>query len=130
MNVCMFMFTNDRQQYVNRWREIATFYKDSPESLVFELFNEPSLAPKLNDPVEVMDWINAAVAAIRAVSPQRILLIGGPSYMQAPFLAKYVTPEYLTYTLSGGGVSPKTAMSWVPFTCMSRTPTRCRRASW
>lgn len=103
VNVCMFMFTNDRQQYVNRWREIATFYKDSPESLVFELFNEPSLAPKLNDPVEVMDWINAAVAAIRAVSPQRILLIGGPSYMQAPFLAKYVTPEYLTYTLSGGG---------------------------
>jgi lysophospholipase L1-like esterase len=103
VNVCMFAFTKDKQQYVNRWREIATFYKDYPESLVFEMFNEPSLAPKLNDPTEVMDWINAAVAVIREVSPKRILLIGGPSYMQAPFLSKYVTPEYLTYTLAGGG---------------------------
>jgi len=103
VNVCMFMFTKDRQQYVNRWREIATFYRDYPQELVFEMFNEPSLAPKLNDPTEVMDWINAAVAAIREVSLKRILLIGGPSYMQAPFLSKYVTPEHLTYKLPGGG---------------------------
>jgi hypothetical protein len=103
VNVCMFMFAKDRQQYVSRWREIATFYKDYPETLVFEMFNEPSLTPKLNDPTEVMDWINAAVAAIRGVSPKRIVLIGGPSYMQAPFLSKYVTPEHLTYKLPGGG---------------------------
>ena len=87
VNGCMFMFTKQKQQYVDRWKEIATFYKDYRETLVFEMFNEPSLAPKLNDPTEVMDWINAAVAAIREVSPKRILLIGGPSYMQAPVLS-------------------------------------------
>ncbi|MBM4153548.1 MAG: glycoside hydrolase family 5 protein [Lentisphaerae bacterium] len=103
VNLCMFSFTKQKQEYVDRWREIATFYKDYPPELVFEMFNEPSLAPKLNDPAEVMDWINAAVAVIREVSPRRILLIGGPSYMQAPFLSKHVTPEYLTYKLPGGG---------------------------
>ncbi|MBM3861522.1 MAG: glycoside hydrolase family 5 protein [Verrucomicrobia bacterium] len=103
VNLCMFSFTKQKQEYVDRWKQIATFYKDYPPELVFEMFNEPSLAPKLNDPAEVMDWINAAVAAIREVSPKRILLIGGPSYMQAPFLSKYVTTEYLTYKLPGGG---------------------------
>jgi len=103
VNLCMFSFTKQKQEYVDRWKQIATFYKDYSPELVFEMFNEPSLAPKLNDPAEVMDWINAAVAAIREVSPKRILLIGGPSYMQAPFLSKYVTPEYLTYKLPGGG---------------------------
>ena len=103
VNMCMFMFTNDRQHYINRWREIATFYKNYPDGLVFEMFNEPSLVPKLNDPAAVMDWINATVAAIREVSPRRILLIGGPAWMQAQFLSKFVTPQYLTYRLPGGG---------------------------
>gem|GEM_PF-5015453 len=44
VNLCMFSFTKQKQQYVDRWREIATFYKDYPQELVFEMFNEPSLA--------------------------------------------------------------------------------------
>ena len=103
VNVCMFMFTNDRQHYVSRWREIAMFYRDYPDGLVFEMFNEPSLMPKLHDPAVVMDWINGAVGVIREVSPERILLIGGPAWMQAQWLSQFVTPQYLTYRRPGGG---------------------------
>jgi hypothetical protein len=66
------------------------------------MFNEPALSPKLTDNAAVMEWINAAVAAIREVSLQRILLVSGPQFMQAPFL-RFVSPEQLPYNLPGGG---------------------------
>jgi hypothetical protein len=104
VNVCL--FANDAntkcaEDFVRHWRGIAEHYCDFPPALVFELFNEPALSPKLKDNAEVMRWINAAVAAIREVSPRRILLVGGPQFMQSQFLS-YVAPEHLTYRLPDG----------------------------
>jgi hypothetical protein len=90
-----------KRQYVERWKEIAAHYRDYDRNLVFEMYNEPALT-KNGDPIAVMDWINAAVAEIRAIGPRRILLIGGPSYNQPNLLCDYVTPQYLTYRTASG----------------------------
>lgn len=101
VNLCMFVFTTNKTTYVNRWKEIATYYSTYPETLVFELFNEPQLSPGFTDKALVMDWINSAVAEIRAISPNRILLIGGPAFEEPEQLRDYVTPTYLTYNVGG-----------------------------
>jgi len=104
VNVCLFANganTKSAEDFVRHWRGIAEHYRDFPPALVFELFNEPAVSPKLKDNAEVMRWINGAVAAIREVSPRRILLVGGPQFMQSQFLS-YVTPEHLTYRSPAG----------------------------
>jgi hypothetical protein len=92
-----------KQQFVDRWKDLATAYKDLNDSLAFEMFNEPSLegGVALKDNLAVMDWINEAVTAIRKISPTRMLLIGGPQMMEPEYLVGYVTPEYLTYSVDG-----------------------------
>jgi endoglucanase len=104
VNLCVFANganTKSAEDFVRHWRSIAEHYRDFPPALVFELFNEPALSPKLKDNAEVMRWINAAIAAIREVSPRRVLLVGGPQFMQSQFLS-HVTPEHLTYRLPDG----------------------------
>lgn len=97
VNLCMFVWNSvkTKEEYGARWKSVADYYKNYPEELVFEMFNEPALSPKLTDNAVVMEWINAAIVAVRAVSPKRILLVGGPQFMQAQFL-RYVSPEHLT----------------------------------
>jgi len=104
VNLCLFANganTKSAEDFTRHWRGIAEHYRDFPPTLVFELFNEPALSPKLKDNAQVMRWINAAIAAIREVSPRRLLLVGGPQFMQSQFLS-YVTPEHLTYRLADG----------------------------
>lgn len=102
VNLCMFAWPGiSQEQYVAKWSEFALFFKDYPPDLVFEMMNEPMLAPKLSDNRLVMEWINAAVGAIREISPTRILLIGGPQFMQAPFL-KQVNPDTIKFKLPDG----------------------------
>ncbi|MBM3852673.1 MAG: glycoside hydrolase family 5 protein, partial [Verrucomicrobia bacterium] len=92
VNLCMFAWPGTtKEQFVAKWREIALHFRDRPPELVFELMNEPMLAPKIRETEIVMDWINAAVTAIREISPTRILLVGGPQFMQANWL-KEVNP--------------------------------------
>jgi len=105
VNLCMFAWeynTKTKETFAGHWKAIAEYYKDYPDALVFEMFNEPALSPKLKNDPAVMEWVDAGIAAIRAVSPQRIVLVGGPQFMQAEFLVKYVTPDFLTYKLPDG----------------------------
>jgi endoglucanase len=105
VNLCLFANganTKTKKEFANHWRAIAEHYQNYPAELVFEMFNEPALSPKLTDNAAVMEWINEAIVTIRAVSPKRILLVGGPQFMQAPFL-RFVSPEHLPYKLPGGG---------------------------
>lgn len=90
-----------KTQFVNRWTNLAQYYATYSSDLVFEIFNEPAQGPKITDNAEAMDWINSAIAAIRAISPTRILLVGGPQFMQPNFLLSHVTPTYLTYNVAG-----------------------------
>ncbi len=105
VNLCMFAWeynTKTKEAYVDHWKAAAEYYKEYPDDLLFEMFNEPALSPKMRDDPLVMEWISAGVTAIRQVSPKRIVLVGGPQYMQPEFLSKYVTPDYLTYKLPDG----------------------------
>lgn len=105
VNLCLFAWdynTKTKEAFAAHWKALAECYKDYPDELVFELFNEPALSPKLTNAAVVMEWISAGITAIRTVSPQRILLVGGPKFMEAEFLSRHVTPEFLTYRLPDG----------------------------
>lgn len=92
--------TGQEDDFVNAWEAMARYYKDFPEGLVFELFNEP-LGSKVSDSKTVLQWYNAAIPAIRKISPDRTVIIGGPQWNQAEMLG-YLTPDNLTYKLADG----------------------------
>jgi len=98
--LCMWARNTGQEEFVNAWDAIARYYKDYPDSLVFELFNEP-LGSKVSDRNTVLQWCNAAIPAIRKTSAARTIIIGGPDWNQAEML-RYLTPEYFTYRLPDG----------------------------
>jgi hypothetical protein len=102
VNMCMFCYSRDKKDYVSSLKSMAEYYRDYPEELLFEMFNEPELCPKLTDKAQVMEWINEGIAAIRRISPKRIILAGGPAFNAPSMLEKFVTPEYLTYRSADG----------------------------
>ena len=64
-------------RFLAMWGQISEFFKDYPDSLLFEILNEPhgNLVPE--------KWNNLypkALDSIRAYNPKRIVLIGSPSY--------------------------------------------------
>ncbi|WP_372949547.1 cellulase family glycosylhydrolase [Mariniphaga sp.] len=66
-----------KERFIAQWKQISAFFKDYPDSLLFELMNEPhgNLTPeKWNEFYpEVLD-------SIRIDNPERIVLIGTPEY--------------------------------------------------
>ena len=81
----LFESENCQQQFYNIWRKIAARYKSEPVILGYELMNEP-IATRFSQ--EVQDRMNAqietiykkAVAAIREVDPNHIILLGGTQW--------------------------------------------------
>jgi len=97
------------REFVRVWDGIAKCYRDYPEGLIFELWNEPAgLIVKpggtqgIKDGKTVMQYLNAAIPIIRKTNPQRTLGIGGPGFNGCRELEQFVTPEYLTYKLEDG----------------------------
>jgi endoglucanase len=97
------------REFVGAWDRIAKYYKDYPEGLVFELWNEPEgLIVKpggtrgLKDGKTVMKYLKAAIPIIRKTNPGRTLAIGGPGFNGGRELKEFVTPKYLTYRLADG----------------------------
>ncbi len=72
-----------QQQFYDIWREIADYYKNEPIILGYELINEP-IAPyfenmeELNSKLEPL--YKRAVAAIREVDNNHIILLGGAQW--------------------------------------------------
>ncbi|MEE4287637.1 MAG: cellulase family glycosylhydrolase [Mariniphaga sp.] len=68
---------SQKERFIAQWKQISAFFKDYPDSLLFELMNEPhgNLTPeKWNEfYLEVLD-------SIRTDNPERIVLIGTPEY--------------------------------------------------
>ena len=96
-------------EFVGAWDKIAKCYKNYPEGLVFELWNEPAgliVKPEgthgLKDGKTVMEYLNAAIPIIRKTNARRSLAIGGPGFNGCRELKEFVTPEYLTYRLEDG----------------------------
>jgi endoglucanase len=79
-----------RAAFAAGWKTIATHFKDWPAELYLELLNEPNAA--LDH--EILTRVHAqAIAAIRSVSPQRILLANPPQWASVPGLDRYFLPD-------------------------------------
>lgn len=69
---------------VHHWRHLAERYKDVPSSrLSFDLFNEPPFMPDQSRYVEIA---RALIAAIREVSPDRLIVADGADIGQTPVM--------------------------------------------
>lgn len=79
------LFENEKnqEQFCEIWRKIADYYKNEPVILGYELINEPIATyfdnqDELNAKLEPLH--KKAVAAIREVDPNHIILIGAPQW--------------------------------------------------
>lgn len=80
----------NRAAFNDGWKTVARHFKDWPPELYFELVNEPNGA--LDH--EILTAIHAeGIAAIRAVSPQRILLADPPQWAAVPGLDRFFLPD-------------------------------------
>ena len=72
-----------QQLFCNIWKNIASYYKNEPAILGYELINEPighyfDNLDELNSRLQPLQ--KRAVAAIREVDPNHIILIGAPQW--------------------------------------------------
>jgi len=80
----------NRAAFAAGWKTIATHFKDYPATLYLELLNEPNGALDY----EALTKVHAqAIAAIRSVSPQRILVANPPQWASVPGLDRYFLPD-------------------------------------
>lgn len=72
------------------WKQVGERYKGRPESLIFEVLNEPNgkLDAKLWN-----EWLPEALAVIRATNPSRAVVVGPPMWNGFRFLDQLVLPE-------------------------------------
>ncbi len=66
-----------KARFLAQWKQISTYFKDYPDSLLFEILNEP------NGKMTADKWnvfLNDALATIRVDNPDRIVLIGTPDW--------------------------------------------------
>jgi len=74
------LFENPEEQderFLAMWKQIADFFKNYPDSLLFELLNEPhgNLTPE-----KWNELYPKALDSIRLTNPERIVVIGTPNY--------------------------------------------------
>ncbi len=79
-----------KERFLSQWKQISEFFKDYPDSLLFEILNEPHgniTAGVWNELVpEVLD-------TIRVDNPGRIVLVGTPEYGGLGGLSSLEIPE-------------------------------------
>jgi endoglucanase len=79
-----------RQRFAALWRQIATSFASAPNSVWFELLNEPN--DKLTD-ADLPSVLEPALAAVRATNPTRPVVIGGQSWSSLQALATLKLPD-------------------------------------
>ncbi len=101
-----------KERFLAQWKQISAFFKDYPDSLLFEILNEP------NGNVTASIWNDFAAEAldtIRVENPERIVLIttsnwgglGGLPYLQLPddeniiLTIHYYNPFHFTHQGAG-----------------------------
>lgn len=81
--------TGNRDCFVSIWQQLAIRYRDYPDSLVFELLNEP------HDNLDSQTWndiLDETVRAIRKIDTKRYLIVGGANYNSIDSLNDLVLP--------------------------------------
>lgn len=72
------------------WKQLATRYKDEPDSLVFELLNEPQAN------MDATTWntiLSDTVKAIRKIDTKHYLIVGGVNYNSIDSLSDLKLPK-------------------------------------
>lgn len=79
-----------KERFLSQWRQIAQHFKDYPDSLLFEVLNEPhgNLTPALWN-----EYFAEALDAIRETNPTRIVLMGVADYGGLGGISKLAVPE-------------------------------------
>lgn len=72
------------------WQQVAAAFKDEPDSVYFELINEPN--DKL-DASNLRSVIDPALAAIRATNPIRKVVVDGPNWAGIGDLGSFAMPS-------------------------------------
>tara|TARA_Y100001978_G_scaffold201330_1_gene219445 strand:+ start:6326 stop:7801 length:1476 start_codon:yes stop_codon:yes gene_type:complete len=112
------MYCWGKEHLIQWWGDVAEYYKNYPAELVFEILNEPKMAGHPDGEEAVtMQWYGDCIQTIRTSNPTRLLAVGGPHYNGVEFLTKYVTPEYLSYTLKDGTGFADDLNLWGVFHC-------------
>ncbi len=79
-----------KARFLSQWKQISEFFKDYPDSLLFEILNEPHgnlTADKWNA------YYKEALDTIRIDNPERIVLVGTPEYGGLGGLSSLELPE-------------------------------------
>jgi endoglucanase len=81
--------TEDRSWVLERlWQDIVDIFGDRDHRLLFEILNEPHRSDSsAMDPANLRNMTSLAYARIRAVDPERIVVIGGNQWFSAGEMA-------------------------------------------
>lgn len=117
-----------QEQFCSIWRDIADHYKDEPVILGYELINEPIATyfdnqDELNAKLEPLH--KRAVAAIREVDPNHIILIGAPQWNSnfEPLKDTNYDPQLMfTCHRYGGPATAEAIQSYIDFRDKSNRP--------
>ena len=79
-----------KPRFLAYWKQIAARFKDAPDSVLFEILNEPNrkLTPGLWH-----EFLSEVLPIIRATNPTRTLVIGPPYWNSIDHLDDLVLPE-------------------------------------
>ena len=79
-----------KPRFLAYWKQIAARFRDAPNTVLFEVLNEPNgkLTPKLWN-----EFLGEAMGIIRASNPVRTVVIGPPSWNGIGHLQELTLPE-------------------------------------
>ncbi len=79
-----------RERFLGLWRQMAEQFRNRPETVYFELLNEPH--NKLTDEIWNEIWVDA-LKVVRASNPKRIVIVGPGSWNNLTHLPRLRLPE-------------------------------------
>jgi endoglucanase len=79
-----------KERFMALWKQIAEHYKDYPDTVLFELFNEPddALTPAMWN-----EWLKEAITIIRQSNPNRTIVVGSANDSWITYLKVLELPE-------------------------------------
>jgi endoglucanase len=82
--------TGNKEKFLAAWRQLSARYQDAPDSVLFELLNEPSgkLTPALWN-----ECLAEALAIVRERNPTRTVIVGPAFWNSIAHLSELQLPE-------------------------------------
>ena len=79
-----------KERFMALWKQIAEHYKDYPDTVLFELYNEPddALTPQMWN-----EWLKEAITIIRQSNPNRTIVVGSANDSWITYLKLLELPE-------------------------------------